>query len=30
MTVDGEVHSKMDPDSALALLKELKEKEAAE
>ena len=30
MTVDGEVHAKMDPESALALLEEIRKKEAAE
>ncbi len=30
MTVDGEVHAKMDPESALALLEEIRGKEAAE
>ena len=29
MTVDGEVHSKMTPEAALALLTEIREKEAA-
>lgn len=30
MTVDGEVHAKMTPESALALLAEIREKEAAQ
>jgi len=30
MTVDGEVHAKMTPEAAVALLKEIREKEAAE
>lgn len=29
MTIDGEVHAKMTPDAALALLQEIREKEAA-
>ena len=29
MTIDGEVHAKMDPDKAVALLEELRAKEAA-
>ena len=29
MTVDGEVHAKMDPDKAVALLEEIRAKEAA-
>ena len=30
MTIDGEVHAKMTPDAALALLEEIRAKEAAE
>lgn len=30
MTVDGEVHAKMDPERALALLEDIRRKEAAE
>lgn len=30
MTIDGEVHAKMDPESALALLEDIRRKEAAE
>ena len=30
MTIDGEVHSKMTPDGALALLEEIRKKEAAQ
>lgn len=30
MTIDGEVHSKMTPEAAVALLREIREKEAAQ
>lgn len=30
MTIDGEVHAKMDPETALALLEDIRRKEAAE
>ena len=30
MTVDGEVHSKMTPEAALALLEDMRKKEAAQ
>ena len=30
MTVDGEVHAKMDPETALALLEDIRKKEAQE
>ena len=29
MTIDGEVHAKMTPDAALALLEEIRKEEAA-
>ena len=30
MTIDGEVHAKMDPETALALLAEIRAKEGAQ